>query len=304
MVGGTLKEGRMMTDLSPELKIAVLEFVESQDKKKDEKFLGQLKTWLGIVGVSVASILGVSWVSIQDVARRAAEKTATAVLDTEKLVTGKTEAMSAVIGLQAMVKTARGTAEENVKRSEELLMKINDGLTLAQQLKADSDSLDNLRQAAAAFINARQSLSEALKNDPELVKAVAGNVNIPTGIVAAFNSTDSERQCPDKWIPFKAAGGRMIVGAGPNDNLDQNAVELTDFLAQAVGGEEMHRLTVSEMPSHTHSISRRAQGGNNNIAFFDGETALDDKPSTGAQGGDVPHNNMPPFVALYYCIKE
>ncbi len=74
----------------------------------------------------------------------------------------------------------------------------------------------------------------------------------------------------------------------------------------------MVTLKVKEMPSHAHqsgllssgkylnpnkgSNALRMQYANNGIgnAYF----------QTDARGEGEPHNNMPPFIALYFCKKD
>lgn len=129
------------------------------------------------------------------------------------------------------------------------------------------------------------------------------------GAVVAFDRSQTEGTCPAGWKLFKPAGGRFIVGAGTHENKDMGGNDLTNHPAfkdkptVAVGGEEKHKLEIPEMPSHSHSIARHAAKGNNDVATFEGATALDNQPATGAQGGGQSHNTMPPYVALYYCIN-
>lgn len=77
------------------------------------------------------------------------------------------------------------------------------------------------------------------------------------------------------------------------------------YSAGSTGGEETHKLTIDEMPKHTHSIK---SGNKNNtwvapngvLAYqYQGETALISDEWTVATGGDQPHNNMPPYLAVY-----
>jgi len=67
------------------------------------------------------------------------------------------------------------------------------------------------------------------------------------------------------------------------------------------GGEDEHQLTEAEMPSHTHGLdldsNYERNGGNTSSDFAGTDT------QTGSAGGDQPHNNMPPFLALNYIIK-
>ncbi len=70
------------------------------------------------------------------------------------------------------------------------------------------------------------------------------------------------------------------------------------YQAGTTGGEASHKLTVSEMPSHTHSFG-------NWIDWYEkgGTTGLvgsgTGAGTTTSRGGDQPHNNMPPYLTVY-----
>lgn len=88
------------------------------------------------------------------------------------------------------------------------------------------------------------------------------------------------------------------------------------YEAGSVGGEATHKLTVPEMPSHDHPISGNgnasALGTTYNALVMQG-SAYPSEPALarGAdysnngyayinkRGGDQPHNNMPPYLAVY-----
>ena len=72
----------------------------------------------------------------------------------------------------------------------------------------------------------------------------------------------------------------------------------------ATGGEIDHVLTVSEMPSHTHNYLRhqfdRNDGGNGTDVYgANNKTLPQVVGATEATGNGVPHNNMPPYLAVY-----
>jgi microcystin-dependent protein len=79
------------------------------------------------------------------------------------------------------------------------------------------------------------------------------------------------------------------------------------------GGEEIHTLIASEMPSHTHTLS--VSSGNTtealptNNSFGNGAAKLYASQNNGAAianignaGGSQPHNNMQPYLVLNFCI--
>ena len=81
---------------------------------------------------------------------------------------------------------------------------------------------------------------------------------------------------------------RFVVGAG------------STYENGNMGGEATHVLTIDEMPAHTHTVNissaSREIGGEN--AAWTGTVT-----NTGSAGGDEPHNNLPPYVALSFIIK-
>lgn len=87
---------------------------------------------------------------------------------------------------------------------------------------------------------------------------------------------------------------RVPIGTGQGSGLSH--YDLAD-----TGGEETHQLTVSEMPSHDHTIHAHFPS----VAVTPGELPVSTPStpgSTGSAGGDSAHENRPPFLALLPCI--
>ena len=69
------------------------------------------------------------------------------------------------------------------------------------------------------------------------------------------------------------------------------------------GGESEVKLTVDQMPSHNHSYTRSRlffsdPGGQNAIAY-NNNIGQAIGAATHSAGGNKPHNNMPPYLAVY-----
>ncbi len=103
--------------------------------------------------------------------------------------------------------------------------------------------------------------------------------------------------------------GRAPIHAGQGPGL-------SDFTQGEFGGEENHTLTVAEMPAHTHTAFADATNGTVDLpvnalparnpasipAYGAGTSATLAANHVGAAGGSQPHNNMPPYLVLNYCI--
>jgi microcystin-dependent protein len=131
---------------------------------------------------------------------------------------------------------------------------------------------------------------------------------LPRGSIIAFNSATA----PTGWALCDGTNGtpdlrgRFILGAGQSSGL-------TARLYQQTGGVEKHTLTIPEMPQHDHGVGgwktlhpasylNHASGGNRTFADTAG-AAAQNFPNIQAQGGNQPHENMPPFYVLTYIMK-
>lgn len=78
--------------------------------------------------------------------------------------------------------------------------------------------------------------------------------------------------------------------------------------AGSTGGEAEHTLIETEMPKHVHRIAKGTQNDNasyiNNVyTAYQSEASITEgkywTASTLSTGGSGPHNNMPPYLAIY-----
>jgi len=99
--------------------------------------------------------------------------------------------------------------------------------------------------------------------------------------------------------------GRMAMGLDNTGGTSANVVtaETADTLG-STAGEEKHILTEDEMASHSHEYDTKQEGYHANVAGNDQDLwRYVTTASTENTGGDQPHNNMPPYMALNYLIK-
>lgn len=94
--------------------------------------------------------------------------------------------------------------------------------------------------------------------------------------------------------------GRAAISSGTGPGLSNRP------LGQR-GGQEDVTLTTPEMPAHDHDIVLGAGGpssgtGGQHPQISNLSTNSGDSISTSGVGGGQAHNNMPPFLALNYCI--
>lgn len=97
------------------------------------------------------------------------------------------------------------------------------------------------------------------------------------------------------WVAWGT--GRVPVGIDTSQ-AEFNSIEKT-------GGEKTHKLTISEMPNHTHtittSVNSSSLGSNNSLARGMGgfEETKSGVPWISNVGGDVAHNNVQPYIVCY-----
>lgn len=113
------------------------------------------------------------------------------------------------------------------------------------------------------------------------------NLIYPIGsIYLSVNSTSPQQLFGGEWEQIK---DKFLLSAGDT------------YSSGSEGGEATHTLTNDEMPAHRHTIymndvaSDGEFWGPNNVTP-QGKASAN---VTDTAGGNQPHNNMPPYIAVY-----
>lgn len=126
----------------------------------------------------------------------------------------------------------------------------------------------------------------------------------PQGAVVAFNLAE----CPSEWRPLDDAEGRFIVGVGQHSvhNAFGNDVPVKNLGDR--GGEDQVRLGIEQMPNHFHDNPTSGSGSAARVWALEisqrGELGGRHRRPTDARGEGQPYNNMPPYLALLYCVRD
>lgn len=170
--------------------------------------------------------------------------------------------------------------------------------------------VENAAKVRAGQVAAADVATQLLTGEELVTRIRDTTVGVPNGAVVAF---DVAAGCPAGWIEFASARGRTIIGV-------RESVDTPDGLLsrpfQEQGGAETHTLSIAEMPEHRHQAGRftllvpatadpqldipnaQQTGG---AGWYGVQSGTMETTST---GGGEPHNNMPPYIALYFCKKE
>ena len=74
------------------------------------------------------------------------------------------------------------------------------------------------------------------------------------------------------------------------------------YTAGATGGEATHKLNNNEMPTHSHGYRAGTEGGTDDGLIRGITTIVSDLTNANVihqSGSGLPHNNMPPYLAVY-----
>ncbi|MEM8775899.1 MAG: hypothetical protein AAGF53_12755 [Pseudomonadota bacterium] len=284
----------------------------------------QMFAWIGIPVVIATSVFGVSlWQTIQSGTTSAAEQRAS---DTVRQLTNEINALQTRITVLQMrsqetfedMRELRGRADESTRaiqnQADRAEGRANEAALALAQLQRTAASANEIQQALGDVERLAERIAENTGFQEIIANTALTNL---AGLVAAFDQSEG---CPEGWTEFTEAAGRMIIGVGQGsiDQIGDQDIPLTLRRWRDFGGGETHALKANEMPGHRHGIrglgNIDGEGTNiraDSLSLVDGGYSRGVIETIGQGYTDVegdpiadPHNNMPPYIALFFCEKD
>lgn len=168
-----------------------------------------------------------------------------------------------------------------------------------------SNTAENITVKSDAEFSVKIGSNKQLIVNSNEIKSIIGTTEyymVPKGAIIIWSGAIDK--IPNGWVLCDGTNGtpnltdRFILGAG------------NSYSVGAVGGEAEHTLTINEMPSHNHTITvqNNSENGSNNIVNTVGSSGssyeFTNTWTTNDSGGNLPHNNIPPYYALCYIMKK
>ncbi|WP_270432605.1 DUF859 family phage minor structural protein [Holdemanella biformis] len=140
----------------------------------------------------------------------------------------------------------------------------------------------------------------------KLVNSIKSAMYPVGSVYITYNNVNPGTFLGGTWERF--GQGRTLVGEGTGNDGSTSM----SFTANSTGGEYKHKLTVDEIPNHKHAVYIQNTTSNPQVNAPKWTVALPNSwkqyasdtklfgPSTGNAGGDASHNNIQPYITVYF----
>lgn len=140
----------------------------------------------------------------------------------------------------------------------------------------------------------------------KLVNSIKSAMYPVGSVYITYNNVNPGTFLGGTWERF--GQGRTLVGEGTGNDGSTSM----SFTANSTGGEYKHKLTVDEIPNHKHAVYIQDTTSNPQVNAPKWTVALPNSwkqyssdmklfgPSTGNAGGDASHNNIQPYITVYF----
>jgi hypothetical protein len=154
-------------------------------------------------------------------------------------------------------------------------------------------------------------LMKQVNNAQKALKALAAQREEDLARIKIWASTDPTSPASFIGGTWERIEGKFVMGASDT------------YPARSTGGEAAHALTINETPNHVHYVGAYGNpgwqfkiNGNvgskmtantyvliNNISLKNESITDNGFLGTSNVGGDEPHNNLPPYIAVYIWVR-
>jgi hypothetical protein len=267
--------------------------------------------WLKITGSIVFALTTIAWLLIsqaiipnaRETARGAAQQ---GIAEFEGKMDSLSERLNKLTEAAETTSNAifqkRGETQEAARTSAETAQDIRLQFTnLERQIAEKSNLIKEL--------NKLDNVITEIASKPAFVQAVSKSVS------SGFNNSvvAFAQECKTPWIPYKDAYARVIIGAIPSGDVPPELInhikEKEKFHLKEKHGEERVKLSIPELPAHTHLLPMDRTKNKTDLQSLTNSGKSDEGITSGGQetgnaGNNVAHNNMPPYIALHFCTLE
>lgn len=144
----------------------------------------------------------------------------------------------------------------------------------------------------------------------KLVNSIKNEMYPVGAVYITYNNTNPSTFLGGTWVQF--GQGRTLIGQGTGNDGSTSM----SFTSESSGGEYKHKLSADEMPSHYHNVVLNdAKNEILRIHYDRGTWGRYNEPNrnsggvntsaviTNSQGGSQPHNNIPPYITVYFWSR-
>jgi hypothetical protein len=206
---------------------------------------------------------------------------------TYKLTTGQSDEANVGVILKVVLKSNTSTTLG--------ISNVNDGVFTLSSPTEVVFGLNTIPPTVNINVHVYPMCRVASVSDDMYVQHAMTNAQLTTavshvGMIIHSTTLDTEAKVKAIYggVSWSKIEGRFLLG--------QNA----NYAINSTGGEEKHTLTITEMPSHTHTFNGTTftDGGSYDCAQTGGGRNYI-YGTIGYTGGSKPHNNMPPYKVVY-----
>ena len=158
------------------------------------------------------------------------------------------------------------------------------------QIFNNANAIGNVEKIADIGDGTLCGAAETLKETAEKLTQSLGNIQSHVGMIIQTTTLDTEAKVKAiyggiKWTKIE---GRFLLGAS------------SAYKVNSIGGEASHKLTVNEMPVHSHTTYCGGSPGFAVQPVASGSQGWNAaNANSSSTGGNAAHNNMPPYKVVY-----